>query len=252
MKLNTKILFLFDVDGTLSPSRQKAPEMIINMLNKLRDRVLTGFVGGSDLKKQKEQIGDNVLDIFHYGFPENGVQFYDKGKLKDTSSILEYLGEDAYKKLVNCLFVLLSEVDCPVKRGTFFELRDSMLNVSPVGRSCSQEERKEFFEYDKIHRIREKICEKVTGDFKDRKIKCSIGGEISIDIFPEGWDKTYCLRHIDESIKIYFFGDMTSKGGNDYEIFSHERVIGHTVRGCEDTFRQVNKVLKDLGIEEIN
>lgn len=35
-------------------------------------------------------------------------------------------------------------------RGTFIEFRNGMLNVSPIGRSCTQEERKEFFELDKV------------------------------------------------------------------------------------------------------
>ena len=34
--------------------------------------------------------------------------------------------------------------------GTFIEFRDSMINVCPVGRSCSQAERDQFFEYDKV------------------------------------------------------------------------------------------------------
>lgn len=35
-------------------------------------------------------------------------------------------------------------------RGTFIEFRNGMLNVSPVGRNCSREERIEFYEYDKV------------------------------------------------------------------------------------------------------
>jgi len=37
------------------------------------------------------------------------------------------------------------------------------------------------------------------------------GGQISFDVFPVGWDKTYCLKHIeDEGFKtIHFFGDKT-------------------------------------------
>lgn len=35
-------------------------------------------------------------------------------------------------------------------RGTFIEFRNGMLNVSPIGRSCSQEERIEFYELDKV------------------------------------------------------------------------------------------------------
>jgi hydroxymethylpyrimidine pyrophosphatase-like HAD family hydrolase len=39
------------------------------------------------------------------------------------------------------------------------------------------------------------------------------GGQISFDVFPTGWDKTYCLKHVEaEGFKeIYFFGDKTYK-----------------------------------------
>lgn len=42
----------------------------------------------------------------------------------------------------------------PSQRGTFIEFRNGMLNVSPIGRNCSQEERDEFEQYDKIHNVR--------------------------------------------------------------------------------------------------
>ena len=45
--------------------------------------------------------------------------------------------------------------DIPIKRGTFIEFRKGMLNVSPIGRNCSQEERDEFERYDRArHRCR--------------------------------------------------------------------------------------------------
>lgn len=45
----------------------------------------------------------------------------------------------------------------------------------------------------------------------DDEFNINIGGQISIDVFPVGWDKTYCLRHIpvDEFQEIHFFGDKT-------------------------------------------
>ena len=45
-----------------------------------------------------------------------------------------------------CLFLPLS---LPY-RGTYIEFRSGMLNVSPIGRNCSQEERDEFEKYDKV------------------------------------------------------------------------------------------------------
>lgn len=80
--------------------------------------------------------------------------------------------------------------------------------------------------------------------FGDYNLTYSIGGQISFDVFPQGWDKTYCLRHLaNEGFDtIHFFGDKTFKGGNDYEIFKHPDVKGHTVTSPEDTGR----ILKEL------
>ena len=74
---------------------------------------------------------------------------------------------------------------------------------------------------------------------------------ISFDVFPTGWDKTYCLRHIEAEAQrpgnvefktIHFFGDKTCVGGNDYEIFSDPRTIGHSVTGPEDTMRTLKQL----------
>lgn len=38
----------------------------------------------------------------------------------------------------------------------------------------------------------------------------SIGGQISFDVFPQGWDKTYCLQYVEKEFdEIHFFGDKT-------------------------------------------
>lgn len=85
----------------------------------------------------------------------------------------------------------------------------------------------------------------------------SIGGEISFDVFPHGWDKTYCLRHVEAEADpnknlsginyktIHFFGNQAYEGGNDWEIYSDKRTIGHSVRNPEDTLR-IAKELFDL------
>jgi phosphomannomutase len=42
--------------------------------------------------------------------------------------------------------------------------------------------------------------------------------------------------------EIHFFGDKTFEGGNDFEIFSSERTIGHTVTSPEDTITKLEKL----------
>jgi hypothetical protein len=48
-----------------------------------------------------------------------------------------------------------------------------------------------------------------------------LGGQISFDVFPEGWDKRYALKHLekDHVSTIYFFGDKTFQVRRfDFEI----------------------------------
>jgi phosphomannomutase len=80
--------------------------------------------------------------------------------------------------------------------------------------------------------------------FSDFGLTFSIGGQISFDVFPSGWDKTYCLRHTtNEGFKeIHFFGDKTEEGGNDYEIYTSPDTIGHHVDGPDDTIKQLNEL----------
>lgn len=245
------ILFLFDVDGTLCPSREIADPAINTMLIALKKRVRTGFVGGSNLAKQREQLGNNVLEIFNYGFPENGLQCYKGGQMCSARSLIDHIGNERYTKVINAVLAALSRVDYPVKRGNFVELRESMINVSPIGRSCSRDERRTFFEYDKKHGVREKLCRELKPVFEEAGLRSVIGGQISIDVFPVGWDKTYCLKHVTEKT-IVFFGDMTAEGGNDYEIANHPRVRGVTVTGPEDTLRKINEELQRLNLPPIN
>ena len=70
-----------------------------------------------------------------------------------------------------------------------------------------------------------------------------LGGQISFDVFPVGWDKRYCLNMIKGFKEIHFFGDKTHRGGNDHEIYEDDRTIGHTVTSPADTIQQVSKLM---------
>ena len=66
---------------------------------------------------------------------------------------------------------------------------------------------------------------------------------MSVCVWLQGWDKTYCLRFVEGQFdEIHFFGDKTWEGGNDYEIFSSDKTIGHTVKSPEDTLRLCNEL----------
>lgn len=233
------ILALFDVDGTLTPSRQKISTEMKQFLATLRTKVFTATVGGSDFAKQKEQLGDPQAQ-FDYVFAENGLTAFKGSKALNNSSMKDYLGEEVLRELINDLLGYLSGINVPVKRGTFIEYRNGMLNVCPIGRACSQEERNDFQTWDKQTKCRETMVEHFRDKYPD--LQFSIGGQISIDVFPKGWDKTYCLQFLDGFDEIHFFGDKTHVGGNDHEIYEDDRVIGHTVTNPEVTLKICNKL----------
>jgi len=236
-------LFLFDVDGTLTAPRKKVTDQMRTFLLQLRKQARIGIVGGSDLSKQIEQLGEHVINEWDYVFSENGLVAYEQGKLKASQSLRDHLGDVKIKKFVNFVLHYIADLDIPVKRGTFVEFRAGMINVSPIGRNCNQKEREDFEQYDKIHNIRPRMVEVLEKQFGDYNLKYSIGGQISFDVFPHGWDKTYCLRFLDEYKEIHFFGDKTEVGGNDYEIYEHARTVGHSVRSPEDTQRIITQIL---------
>lgn len=241
-----KILCLFDVDGTLTKPRNSIePCFNVFLMEKIKPLCKLGLVGGSDFKKIAEQMnGDDVINRFDYIFPENGLIQYKNGKETGRQNIQNFVGEDKLQQLINFTLRYLSEITLPVKRGTFIEFRTGMLNVCPVGRSCSQEERDNFEKYDKEHKIRETMIKDIKEAFPDLPFTYSIGGQISFDVFPNGWDKTYCLQHLENEgfDEIHFFGDKTEKGGNDFEIFNDPRTIGHKVSNPSDTRKQLEQL----------
>lgn len=244
------ILYLFDVDGTLTKPRQRISEDLKNfLLNEVKSRVNVGLVSGSDYSKIVEQMdGEETTNQFDHVFCENGVVHYQQGQLKKSESILTYIGEQTLQKVINFALGYMSKLELPAKRGNFVEFRSSMINICPVGRSCSQAERDQFSQFDMQHKVRANFVDALQNEFKDSKLSFALGGQISVDVFPTGWDKTYCLNHIskDSFNEIHFFGDKTTPGGNDYEIFNDDRTVGHTVTSPQDTKEQLKQYLNIL------
>ena len=251
-----KTIILFDVDGTLTESRKFVKQNIIDTINKLKtiENTYIGIVGGSNFEKQIEQLGENTLNLFDYVFSENGLVAFEnknnKLELLHSNSITKYLGNINFNKLIDICLVELSKINCPVKTGTFIETRTGMINISPVGRSCNQTQRDDFDKLDKKNKYRINLVKNVSNKWdqyrKENKdvseLSFSIGGQISVDVFPKGWDKTYCLQFLNSYERILFFGDKIMEGGNDFEIYNHELTESYSVINPEDTITKLTKI----------
>jgi phosphomannomutase len=63
------------------------------------------------------------------------------------------------------------------------------------------------------HKVRAAFVQVLQQEFADYGLTFSIGGQISFDVFPTGWDKTYALGRVEDEKfeEIHFFGDKTYK-----------------------------------------
>ena len=245
-----KTLLLFDVDGTLTPARQSIKQNVLDCLKKISsfDDIDIATVSGSDLPKAKEQL-QSAIDLLKFVFTEQGLVYLDEKKqLHKVDKFTNFLG-DKYKELVNFCLKYIAELDIPVKTGTFIELRTGLLNVSPIGRNCSQEERDAFVVYNKEHKVVEKFREEVIKNFAEKfGLTISIGGQISFDVFPTGWDKSFCLKFVEKKYdNIIFFGDKGYFGGNDYEIIISDKITrGIRVKNPDETIEFVDKIIDEI------
>jgi phosphomannomutase len=65
---------LFDVDQTLTVARSLISQEMIDTLTAMKKSgVHFGIVSGSDMPKVLEQLGDSVVKMSDWTFPENGL-----------------------------------------------------------------------------------------------------------------------------------------------------------------------------------
>lgn len=150
------------------PGMQAVSSEMLSLLAQLRQQCAIGTVGGSDLPKQQEQLGAPdvpVTTLFDFNFAENGLTAFKNGLPLASHSFIKWIGEEQYKELVRFVLHYVADLDIPIKRGTFVEFRNGMINVSPIGRNASNAERLEFERYDKEHGIRAKFVEELRSRF---------------------------------------------------------------------------------------
>ena len=201
------IHYVFDVDGTLTPSRGTIDLEFKNFFNTFCTMHNVYLVTGSDKPKTVEQIGENTYNLCNRVYNCSGSEVWE-GKVNTYTS-----NWSPSKQLCAFLMQLADLSPYPYQYGKTVEVRTGMVNFSVVGRSAIGQQRKRYFEWDCEHKEREKLTRMIESQYPE--VCAVVGGETSIDIFPKGGDKSQILRDFSESDVIYFFGDKMDPGGND-------------------------------------
>uniref|UniRef100_M1B2K4 Phosphomannomutase n=1 Tax=Solanum tuberosum TaxID=4113 RepID=M1B2K4_SOLTU len=113
------LIALFDVDGTLTAPRKECTPEILKFMQELRKVVTIGVVGGSDLVKISEQLGNSVMNDYDYVFSENGLVAHKDGKLIGKQSLKSFLGDEKLKEFINFTLRYIADLDIPIKRWAY-------------------------------------------------------------------------------------------------------------------------------------
>jgi len=231
--------YIFDIDGTLTPSRLPIDiDFESFFLEWMKDKDVI-FVTGSDKDKTIEQVGEKIWTRAKRVYQSCGNAVYQGGELIDWKKF------DAPKDLIHMLYKFLKASDWQDQHGKHIEERIGLLNYSTVGRQCDQSSRNAYYDWDNRAGERLKLCKMIENEWPE--LEATIGGQISIDIYPKGQNKSQVL--LDISGPVTFFGDKCQPGGNDFPIverlyqLNEENNLSVTVHEVKD-FKDTWDILK--------
>ena len=229
--------FIFDVDGTLTPSRD---HINLDFAIWFGDFCLMNevyLVTGSDKAKTVEQVGLDIYNKCERVYQCSGSDVWDA-----ETNILKSgwtLPDLARTFLISCEY----ESPFSLRTGNHIEQRSGMVNFSVVGRNATAEQRAMYVEYDTVKNERITIASAFNTMFPD--LQATVGGDTGIDVAPRGSDKSQILRDFNENDTIHFYGDAMFEGGNDlplaYALKDFQLGFSHQVDGWQHTWEKLRE-----------
>lgn len=242
LKMTTK--YLFDIDGTLTPSRGKINEEFRLFMVDFCEKHECYLVTGSDQKKTIEQIGEYLYNKFDLQFQCSGNQIFASSNKKVHES------EWKLPKIARqFLITQKNQSGFPLRTGAHIEDRPGMVNFSVVGRRADQSERLRYVQWDNETDERNIIADRFNKLFPE--LEATVGGETGLDIAPKGQNKAKVIDWVRELARnpsgdFIFFGDACQEGGNDYPLAARitENNIGVAYNVSD--YKETWNILKEI------
>ena len=232
-----KTKFIFDVDGTLTPSRGIIdPEfkMFFNTFCLMNEVYL---VTGSDKPKTVEQISDHTYNLCKRVYQCSGSDVWQgNANILKSEWVLPIEARHWLEQALN-------DSDFSIRTGNHIEHRTGMINFSVVGRNADSIDRGKYVRYEEENGERGHIAQAFNNFFPN--LQATVGGETGIDISPRGADKSQILRDFNENDTIHFYGDAMFKSGNDYPLAEalkeYQLGFSHQVDGWQHTWEKLRE-----------
>ena len=227
--------FVFDVDGTLTPSRSKMDPAFQEWFLGFQATHETYLVTGSDYDKTVEQVGWKVVDRAKMMFNCCGNEIR---KGTDLIYQSEWKPEMA---LLTELESLLTQSKFKLRTGNHVEIRTGSTNFSVIGRNCDREQRQQYIDYDLKSGERESLAIRLSATFPE--LEFAVAGETGIDIYPRGRSKQQLAQQLAAQAPLHFFGDRMDPAGNDHGLATAIREqdlgVAYHVRDWQDTWEKL-------------
>ena len=246
-----KKLIVFDLDGTLAPSKSSLAPQTAGLLRDLLGIVKVAVIsGGAWAQFEKQLLTDLPKDSLLANLsllPTCGTKFFQYNE-KWQELYSEDLTAEQKKKIIDSLDKAAGEAGYRAEKvwGNVIEDRGSQVTFSALGQQAPLAEKDKWdADFAKRKKITA-ILETLIPEFSIR-----IGGATSIDVTKSGIDKAYGIEKLRDTLhlslkEMVYIGDALFPGGNDYPA-EEAGVVSIPVKGPDDTNLIISTILACLG-----
>ena len=246
-----KKLIVFDLDGTLAPSKSSLAPQTAGLLRDLLGIVKVAVIsGGAWAQFEKQLLTDLPKDSLLANLsllPTCGTKFFQYNE-KWQELYSEDLTAEQKKKIIDSLDKAAGEAGYRAEKvwGNVIEDRGSQVTFSALGQKAPLAEKDKWdADFAKRKKITA-ILERLIPEFSIR-----MGGATSIDVTKPGIDKAYGIGKLRDTLhfsfkEMIYIGDALFPGGNDYPA-EEAGVVSIPVKGPDDTNLVISTILACLG-----
>jgi phosphomannomutase len=246
-----KKLVVFDLDGTLAPSKSAIDQEMAELIDQLLGTLKVAVISGAAWPQFQTQVlshlaTDERLENLSI-LPTCGTQFY-KFNHRWQRLYAENITSEEKEKIISSLKKASEQAGLKAEQvwGDLIEDRGSQITYSALGQKAPLIE-KEKWDPDFTKRKKMKtVLDPLIPNFSVR-----LGGSTSIDVTKPGVDKAYGIKKLRDILHIkiedmIFVGDALFPGGNDYPA-EQAGVVSIRVKDPHETKRVIETIIACSG-----
>lgn len=259
-KLKPKDLIVFDLDGTLAPTKSPMDREMSGLLTKLLAQKTVAVIGGGkysifQMQLLRELKASRRLLQNLFLFPTTATSFlkYFGGWKKIYSHQLSKAEKLKIRKAFRQVFKEIGYVHPKKNYGQILEDRGTQMTYSFLGQDVVKilGKKKGVALKEKWKRENTPLKMKLRDLLQKRlpNLEVHAAGYTSVDVTKKGIDKAYGLKQIEKYLrvkigKMLFVGDAIFPGGNDYAV-TKTSVDYIPVKGPEETKKIIRHILAE-------